>query len=178
MPLADDTSGTSITPGEGTTPLFLDATASDTLPSILPDPDPGPVGLDVFDNTIWEDNNLGDDPRFVFRPRPGSTGAFVLDVSAWFVDQFWIFPRPVNFGNIFSDTTISVGILNAFRSIDHNLTSIDTAALAAVGVSITAGPSLPVALRVSEQIELDFTATLDGVPAFDIPVDFTFDPLP
>lgn len=178
MPLADDSSGTSITPGEGFSPLFSDTSPNPTLPTAFPDPDPGAVGLNVFDNTIWDDNNLGDDPRFVFRPRPAATGAFVLDASAWYFDQFWIIPRPVAYGNIFSNTVISVNILNAFRSIDHNLTSIEIAVLTPLGVTITAGPSLPAQIRVSEQITLDFTATLDGVPAFDALVDFTFDPLP
>lgn len=176
MPLADDTSGTPKEPGQGFAALFMDPTAG-LVPNNAPDPNPGAVGAAVIDNTDWTDNNLGDNPHLVFRPASPHVGAFLLDVNSWFVDQFWVFPSPVDYKNILSAKTISVDILNTFRYDDQQLTSIDETALTVIGVSITAGPARPARIRKSEQITLDFTASFDGASTFNALIDFTFDPL-
>ena len=177
MPLADDASGTPKGPGQGFAPLFMDPTAG-TVPNIAPDPDPGPLGGAILDTTDWTDNNLGDNPRFLFRPAPPHLGAVIIDTNGWFFDQFWIVPRPVDYVNILSAKTITVGVLNTFRYVDQQLTSIDESGLAVFGVTITKGPARPATLLRSQQITFDFQAALDGVASFDELIDFTFDPLP
>lgn len=176
MPLADDTSGTPKEPGQGFAALFMDPTPG-VVPNIAPIPNPGAIGGAVLDNTDWTDNNIGDNPRLEFRPAPPHVGAFLLDINSWFVDQFWIIPRPVDYKNILSAKTVTVAVLNTFRYDDQQLTSIDEAALAVIGVSITAGAARPARIRRSEQITLDFAAAFDGASTFDTRIDFTFDPL-
>lgn len=167
MPLADDTSGV----------IFENVYSIPGNPAIGDAPDPNaPLGVRVIDLSDLSDD-MGEHVGHVDTPYGTVSGA-TIDAGAWFVDRFWIIPNPVDFGNILSDKPLTVTILNAFRSQDHELTDIDEATLATLGVTITAGPDRPARLRVSEQISYTFTATLDGIPTFDTPIDFTFDPLP
>ena len=173
MPLADDSSGTSIVPGVGHSPLFMTPTASASLPNIAPLP--GTQGGQILDITIWTDNNIGDnefplsDRMFTFSP--GVTGAAFIDVNAWFLENWWIFPRPVDFGNITTDKTLTVDILNAFRYSDHTFLSVNLTALPGVTVSANSPPFI---IRTMEQLPLNFTAASAGVSIFDDDSIFVF----
>lgn len=122
------------------------------------------------DNPIYIDNIQGKGPS----PKLVAEG-YIGDVNQWFMDQIWIFPAPVDYGNITSDKILSVNVLNTFRYTTRQVQDLAVAALAAVGVTQTAGPSVPVDIRFFQQLSFDFTASIDGPPAFDIDVQFGFD---
>jgi len=98
--------------------------------------------------------------------------AFVGDTSAWFMDQYWIDPNPVNFGNITSDKVVDIAILNTFRDGAHTFLSIDFALLP--GVTVTANPP-PFVLPLMGQDNISVTASLEGDPEFDDDAIFEFD---
>lgn len=164
MPLADDASGI----------LFQPVYHIPGNPTIGNAPDPTqPLGLTVIDLSDPSDDLAGYVGPQVVRGK-GFYGGVMIDPGAWYVDQFWIRPSPVAYGNIFSDKTISTTVLNSFRYQDFELTTIDEAALTAVGVSVSSGPARPALIRRSATLEYDFTAALAGTPSFDVPTDFTF----
>ncbi len=101
--------------------------------------------------------------------------AYFADVNQWFMNDIWAFTTPVAFGNIVSDKTVTLNLLNTFRYNSRTLTSVDTAALTTNGVTQTAGPTLPKTIRPIQQVLLDYTAAQDGTAAFDLNVNFTYD---
>jgi len=106
-----------------------------------------------------------------FSPRVVGS-AFVGDTSGWFMDQYWIDPNPVDFGNITSDKTVTLAILNTHRDGAHTFLSIDFALLP--GITVTANPP-PFVLPLLGQDEIDVTADVSGEPEFDNNAIFEFD---
>ncbi|MCK5317691.1 MAG: hypothetical protein KAJ55_07240, partial [Anaerolineales bacterium] len=102
-------------------------------------------------------------------------GAYVGDVNAWFMDQFWLFPTPLDYGRITSDKALNMEALNTHRNTTRALLNIDTAALAAVGVTQTGGNPTPITLNFFHQETFEFTAVVDGPATFDVLVEFDFD---
>lgn len=102
-------------------------------------------------------------------------GAYVGDFNAWFMDQFWLFPTPLDYGRITSDKALSMEALNTHRNTTRALLNIDTAALAAVGVTQTGGNPTPIILNFFHQESFEFTAGVDGPATFDVLVEFDFD---
>ncbi len=102
-------------------------------------------------------------------------GAYVGDFNAWFMDQFWLFPTPLDFGRITSDKALSMEVLNTHRNTTRALLNINTAALAAVGVTQTGGDPTPIPLNFYHQESFEFTAGIDGPATFDVLVEFDFD---
>ncbi len=94
--------------------------------------------------------------------------------SDWFLNNLWIKPRPVDYGNIISDRTITLTIFNTWLRPRY-LIDIDTATLNAVGVEITSDTDLPLEIDFFQEVSIDFTAAALGVIAFDEPIDFEFD---
>jgi len=172
MPFPPTTSGTpDLTPGEGFFPLYMDATPGDAPPI---DPD-APLGLKEIDITFFEDD-MADNPRVFprYHPRPGATSAVIYpDSNQWFMDEWWIFPRPVEFGNIVTDKTITVEILNTFRlQASHEFSSVDLSALSGVTNTLDLPPF---DIRFLEALTTDFTAAAAGEATFDANSIFTFD---
>jgi len=122
--------------------------------------------------TSWQDVGPSDNVRNApFSPRIIGS-AFVGDTSAWFMDQYWIDPNPVDFGNITSDKVVAIAILNTFRDGAHTFQSIDFALLP--GITITANPP-PFVLPLLGQDNIAVTASLEGDPEFDDDAIFEFD---
>jgi len=121
---------------------------------------------------LWGDIRTADSVMNApFSPRVVAS-AFVGDTSGWFMDQYWIDPNPVDFGNITSDKVVSMAILNTFRDGAHTFLSIDFALLP--GVTVTANPP-PFVLPLLGQDDINVTAALEGEPEFDANALFEFD---
>jgi len=126
----------------------------------------------ILREMLWGDVRTADNVQNQpFSPRVVAS-AFVGDTSGWFMDQYWIDPNPVDFGNITSDKVATISILNTFRDGSHTFLSIDFAALP--GITITANPP-PFVLPLMGQDEIDVTAALAGEPEFDADALFEFD---
>jgi len=121
---------------------------------------------------LWGDLRTADNVQNApFSPRVVAS-AFVGDTSGWFMDQWWIDPNPVDFGNITSDKVISMAILNTFRDGAHTFLSVDFAALP--GITVTLNPP-PFVLPLLGQDNISVTAALEGDPEFDANALFEFD---
>jgi len=152
--------------------LFMDPTPGDA-PIIDPD---APLGLQFIGFSETADD-MADNPTVQIspQPRPGASSANRMpDPNEWFMNEWWIFDRPVEFGNISTDKVITVDILNTFRDETHSFDAVDLSALP--GVTNTAGNLLPPQnIRFLEQIKTDFTAAAAGASSFDANAIYTFD---
>ncbi len=145
-----------------------DAPPSTVASEVLPEAAVG--GKLILDPTVEAD----DAHLTPFSPRLVA-GAYVGDFNAWFMDQFWLFPTPLDFGRITSDKALNMEVLNTHRNTTRTLLDINTAALAAVGVTQTGGEPTPIILNFYHQESFEFTASIDGPAVFDVLVEFDFD---
>ena len=109
--------------------------------------------------------------------RPLKTGAaqdaVIAGFSEWYVDQIWIIPQPIAFGNIISVRAVTLSILNTYRYEDRLFSAIDLSALGA-GVTATTDPT-PVTLRPNEEVGAVLEAVFAGPSTIDADTVFNFD---
>lgn len=105
--------------------------------------------------------------------RPGLHGAArPLSFVDWYVEEYWISPNPLDFGNIARDVTRTFSVFSTHVA-DHTLDSIDLSPIQP-GVDFDA-LSFPLTIESYESVSFDITAEQDGLASFDEEIPFVFD---
>lgn len=98
-------------------------------------------------------------------------------MDEWFINQLWIKPRSLDFGNIITDRTLSLQIFSTYRpgTGRRSLNAVDTAALGVIGVTMDPATVLPLPFEFMQSRTISYTADSTGVPSFNTNISFGFD---